>query len=233
MTAKESGAEMFRQRPAPRPSPMEMPAQRSATERSVRRRRLPVELARGTIGMASIGALGGALGSLLLSRCVSTSGPFAAAFQAGIGSLIVAGTLFAWLGARGRVVFADLVGDWQRETPAAPPTLEDRFGALAVEFVGGAMWGIVCGILVGVLAGAVGYYLGISLGPTAAGTMGGGFLGMSLALLAAGSRYAASGTTPIAVQGFGRPPRVRAEPGGHAAVGRRGGASLEASRHRL
>lgn len=150
-----------------------------------RRRKVLVELARGVIGLAALGCLGGTIGSLVLGSSVNESGQFAAAFQAGMGSLMVSGLFFAVLGAFGRVVFADVVGDWRKETGSSSHSREDRFAEIAIEFVGGAMWGIVCGLLIGVTAAVVGAFLAIALGPVTSGAVGGAGLGLILASWAA------------------------------------------------
>ncbi len=155
-----------------------------ALNRLVRRRILAVELARGTLGMAGIGALGGALGNLLLAHTVRSSGPYAAAFQAAFGSFIIAGATFAILGALGHVVFGDLVGDFRTAAGRGDTSREDRIADAAVEFVGGATWGIVCGMLIGVLGGTAGSLLGLPLGPVQSGTVGGALLGFVLEVLA-------------------------------------------------
>jgi len=121
---------------------------------------------------------------LMLGNVVCASGPFAVAFQAGIGSVVVAGTVFAVLGALGYVVFGDVVGDFRAEPGHGSPSAGDRFADVAVEFVGGATWGVVCGMLLGLAAGAVCLILGIAPGPTIAGTAGGALLGLVLAVLA-------------------------------------------------
>ena len=165
------------------------PALARADSRFARRRILAVELMHGTAGLAMVGALGGTVGSLALAGSVRSSGAYAVAFQVGIGSVLVAGTVFAILGALGHVLFADVVGDFRAPSGEAGSSLGDRFADLAVEFSGGATWGIVCGMIIGVVVAALGpAFNAINAAPTAptlAGATGGAVLGLALSLLAA------------------------------------------------
>jgi hypothetical protein len=142
------------------------------------------------LGLAFVGAAGGALGGWLLRDTIKANGPLPVAFQAAVGSVPV---VFAILGTRGHVVFGDLVGDCRERRRRQRPTIWMKLIETAVEFVGGAAWGAVCGLLIGVLAGAARACTGGDVsGPvviSAAASLGGAAAGLGLQAVAGMVRH--------------------------------------------
>jgi hypothetical protein len=175
----------------------------------------------GSVGMAVLGALGSVIGAWLLASLSQPSGGFPAAAKVGVGSALLAGGVFGLLGALGHVVFAELIGDYseteERRFPSSWASLVDG----AVEFIGGAIWGIVCGAATGVVVGSASHLLGITIegwpGLIISGAAGGGVLGLLLAALAlilprgagpVGAEHAALGPLPLHAYFFS-PERLR------------------------
>ncbi len=139
----------------------------------------------GLLCLTLVGALGGAMGEVLLTRSARGINGVTVAMAVGTGSALAAAGFFAALALRGYVVFGEMVGEVEEPATAGEASsLVARSLSAAVEACGGVLWGVVCGAAVGTVAGGLYLLCGEQLmvigGAVPLGTLAGIVVGASL-----------------------------------------------------
>ncbi|MBL8792558.1 MAG: hypothetical protein JNM56_01505 [Planctomycetia bacterium] len=136
---------------------------------------------RGLLGLALVGAAGGAIGDWLFA----TSGSSAWPVVVGVGSALTAALSFAVLGALGCVVLPEVVGEeWESRHGTGFAGWFSRVQEPLCDALLGGVWGALCGLFIGVLSWPGGRLLG-TVDPILAGASGGVLLGAVFAVVLA------------------------------------------------
>jgi hypothetical protein len=139
---------------------------------------LAVRLLRGVVGLALVGAAGGAIGSLLLSSPANGKAGSALPVVVGIGSALSGALSFALLGALGFVVLAEVVGEEKpRRYGGGVSAILVQMTEIWAETACGAIWGAICGLFIGLIVWLLDVTLGLphvgALDNILAGVLGG------------------------------------------------------------
>jgi hypothetical protein len=159
-----------------------------------------------------VGAAGGALGDLLLAQPGKSAVTIPLALLVTVGSVLSGALSFFVLGAMGRVVLPELVGEEKLLRPGrGSGAMIAQLADTLLEAICGGIWGAMCGLFIGVLAAVADAALGLPRGGMAegilAGAVGGALLGIVFAGLlwtfapsrggALALRWAALGPLPL------------------------------------
>jgi hypothetical protein len=154
-------------------------------------------LVRGSIGMAIVGAIGGAIGVALRSTTANGSSDEALPLLVALGSSVSGSISFAALAALGCVVLPEIVGEDKLRRPGrGVGAFMGQVAEQIAETACGAIWGAVCGLLIGVFAWApaIGLAGFGSSSAVIAGAIGGALLAVvfSLVILSVGPKAASA-----------------------------------------
>jgi len=166
------------------------PAWALADLRLAGERLLAARMVRGILGLAMLGAAGGALGDLLLMTSTQGSGGSAWPVVVGVGSALSGALSFAVLGALGCIVLPEVVGEeWETQHGQGFAGFLSRVREPLGDALCGAVWGALCGLFIGALSWPAGTLLGLpqfgAFDRVIAGASGGMLLGASFALVVA------------------------------------------------
>lgn len=162
----------------------------SADLRLAGARLLVARAIRGILGLALVGAVGGALGDLLLTPAAKASGGGAWPVVVGLGSVLSGALSFAVLGALGYVVLPEVVGEeWESRHGQGFAGVLDRVWEPLCDALCGGVWGALCGLCIGALSWVADASVGLppfgSLDRVIAGASGGVLLGSLFGVLLA------------------------------------------------
>jgi hypothetical protein len=151
---------------------------------------LAARMVRGILGLALVGAAGGALGDWLLMNSPQGNGGGAWPVVVGVGSALSGALSFAVLGALGYIVLPEVVGEeWETQHGPGFAGFLSRVREPLGDALCGAAWGALCGLFIGALSWPPGTLLSLprfgEFDRVLAGASGGVLLGASFALVLA------------------------------------------------